>query len=120
VEALVTKARTTRRRCPNRAFGGRLVEGTRGPGPESPVRKARPDSEWFDDDRICRARGGWIGEARAKMEKKGTVGALHRQLGVSEGSKIPTSKLSAAKARAKRTGNTKLMRRITFAENARG
>lgn len=54
------------------------------------------------------------------MEKKGTVGALHRQLGVSEGSKIPTSKLSAAKARAKRTGNTKLMRRITFAENARG
>jgi hypothetical protein len=63
--------------------------------------------------------GGWIGPARERMEKKGTVGALHKQLGVASGNKIPASKLSAAKARAKRTGNTQLMRRVTFAQNVR-
>ena len=63
--------------------------------------------------------GGWIGPARERMEKKGTVGALHKQLGVAAGDKIPASKLSAAKSRAKRTGNTQLMRRVTFAQNVR-
>lgn len=64
--------------------------------------------------------GKWIGKARASMERKGTVGALHRQLGVAEGKKIPTKKLAAAASRAKRTGNTKLARRVQFAENVRG
>ena len=61
----------------------------------------------------------WIQAAAAKMKKKGTVGALHRQLGVKEGEKIPASKLAAAAARAERTGNTKLARRVAFARNVR-
>jgi hypothetical protein len=61
----------------------------------------------------------WIAGAREKMEKKGTVGALHRDLGVKEGEKIPAGKLAAAKSRADRTGNTKLARRVQFAENVR-
>lgn len=61
----------------------------------------------------------WIAGARAKMEKKGTVGALHRQLGVPAGAKIPTSKLAAAKSRAKSSDNTQLARRVQFAENVR-
>lgn len=61
----------------------------------------------------------WIQKARDKMEKKGTVGALHRDLGVAQGAKIPAGKLAAAGARAKRTGNTKLERRVQFAENVR-
>jgi hypothetical protein len=111
--------------CARRAFGGRLTEDVNGPGPESPVRKAR--SDWFEPDGAkgerdapdTYARGGWIGPARERMEKKGTVGALHKQLGVASGDKIPSGKLSAAKARAKRTGNTQLMRRVTFAQNVR-
>jgi hypothetical protein len=54
------------------------------------------------------------------MEQKGTKGALHRQLGVPEGESIPSSKLSAAAARAKRTGNTQLARRVNFAKNVGG
>ena len=61
----------------------------------------------------------WIGKARDKMEKKGTVGALHRDLGVPLGQKIPASKLAGAKSRADRAGNTKLARRVQFAENVR-
>lgn len=47
-------------------------------------------------------------------------GALHRQLGIAPGKTIPVSTLKAAKARAKRTGNTKLLKRATFALNFRG
>lgn len=61
----------------------------------------------------------WIQKARAKMEKKGTVGALHRDLGVPEGEKIPAGKLAAAASRAERTGNTRLARRVNFARNVK-
>jgi hypothetical protein len=61
----------------------------------------------------------WIQQARSKMEKKGTVGALHKQLGVPAGAKISAGKLAGAKARADRTGNTQLARRVQFAENVR-
>jgi hypothetical protein len=71
----------------------------------------------------CMATGGhvdkWIAGARAEMDRKGTHGALHRELGVPSGEKIPAAKLSAAKARAERTGDTKLLRRVVFAENVR-
>jgi hypothetical protein len=70
-----------------------------------------------------RAEGGrtghWIQGAREKMEKKGTVGALHREMGVKQGEKIPEKKLETAKAKAEKSGNTKMIRRITFAENVR-
>jgi hypothetical protein len=46
-------------------------------------------------------------------------GALHRQLGISRGKRIPLKRLFAAKRRAKRTHNTKLARRVQFAINAR-
>jgi hypothetical protein len=61
----------------------------------------------------------WIAGVRTKMEKKGTVGALHRSLGVPSGEKIPAGKLSAAKSRAAKSGNTQLARRVQFAENVR-
>lgn len=61
----------------------------------------------------------WIGPARARMEKKGTVGSLHKALGVPQGDKIPGKMLSTAKAKAEHAGNTKMIRKITFAENVR-
>ena len=36
----------------------------------------------------------WMQQVRREMERKGTVGALRRQLGVPEGQKIPESWLS--------------------------
>jgi hypothetical protein len=39
----------------------------------------------------------WAQKARDRMEKKGTVGSLHRALGVPEGKKIPPAKMAAAK-----------------------
>ena len=56
----------------------------------------------------------WIGKATDKMEKKGTVGSLHRALGVKEGKTIPTAKLEAAKEN--RPG---LAKKIQFAQNVR-
>jgi hypothetical protein len=45
---------------------------------------------------------------------------LHRRLHIAPGKKIPIKKLRAAKAMAKRTGDTRLMRQATFALNFRG
>lgn len=57
----------------------------------------------------------WIQKARERMERKGTVGALHRSLGVPAGEKIPSGKLrTAAKSR-----NKKLAARARFALNVR-
>lgn len=38
----------------------------------------------------------WIQKARESMEKRGTVGSLHKALGVAQGEKIPGSKLTKA------------------------
>lgn len=56
----------------------------------------------------------WIQGAVNKMEKKGTVGSLHRALGVPEGKKIPTAKMEAAKS-----SRPELRKKIQFAENVR-
>jgi len=56
----------------------------------------------------------WIGPARERMEKKGTVGSLHRALGVPEGKKIPEAKMEAAKK-----SRPALRKKIQFAENVR-
>ena len=56
----------------------------------------------------------WIQKARDRMEKKGTVGSLHRALNVPEGEKIPAGKLASAKKN--RPG---LAKKIQFAENVR-
>jgi hypothetical protein len=61
----------------------------------------------------------WIGKARERMEKKGTVGSLHRALGVPEGEKIPASKMAAGQKRANRTGNAALKKKLQFAENVK-
>ena len=55
----------------------------------------------------------WIGKAVKKMKAKGTVGSLHRALGVPQGKKIPASKL----ARAKRSKNPALRKKANFAAN---
>lgn len=59
----------------------------------------------------------WIGPAREAMEKKGTVGSLHRALGVPEGDKIPEKKLAAAARRA--PSGSVMQKKIQFAENVR-
>jgi len=59
------------------------------------------------------AKKHWIGKAREKMEEKGTVGSLHKALGVPKGEKIPISKLQAAKK------NPKLAKKANFALNVR-
>ncbi len=46
-------------------------------------------------------------------------GLLHESLGVPKGKKIGVSELMEASKRAKRTGNTKLEKRVVFAENAK-
>jgi hypothetical protein len=57
----------------------------------------------------------WIGPATDKMEKKGTVGSLHRALGVKEGKTIPTKKVQAAA----NSDNEKLRKKAQFALNVR-
>ena len=44
-------------------------------------------------------------------------GLLHQELGIPQGEKIGEARLEAAKARAKRTHNTALMKRANFALN---
>lgn len=46
-------------------------------------------------------------------------GALHTELHVKPGQKIPLTQLEASKRRAKATGNTLLEKRDTFAINAK-
>ena len=55
----------------------------------------------------------WIQKATNKMEKKGTVGSLHRALGVPEGKKIPPAKLSAAK----NSSSAAIRKKANFAAN---
>ena len=55
----------------------------------------------------------WIGKATAKMKKKGTTGALRRQLGAKPGQSISKSKLKAAL----KSSNPKVRRRAQFAVN---
>lgn len=54
-----------------------------------------------------------------KVEFHLKKGALHSELHVASGKKIPVAELEAKKASAKRTGNTTLEKRVTFALNAR-
>jgi len=63
--------------------------------------------------------GQWIGKARASMERRGTVGSLRKAMGVKGDATIPTGRLEAKKAQAKRTGNTAMMRKVNFALNVR-
>lgn len=51
------------------------------------------------------------------MIKPSHRGLLHKKLGVPQGKKIGPAKLAAAKAKAKKTHNTKLMKEVTFAQN---
>ncbi len=46
-------------------------------------------------------------------------GLLHKKLGVKKGEKIAPDLLSTAKVKAKESGDTKTLRQITFAENAK-
>lgn len=68
-----------------------------------------------NDEPEKRASGGWIGPAREKMERKGTVGSLHRALHVSEGNKISSKRLEEAR----RDAGPSLRKKIQFAENVR-
>jgi hypothetical protein len=58
--------------------------------------------------------GKWLQKAAEKMKGKGTVGSLHKALGVPQGKKIPLAKMETAKK--DRPG---LRKKIQFAENVR-
>jgi hypothetical protein len=69
----------------------------------------------------------WMQKAGEEMEKKGTKGALHRDLGKKEGEKLSKSELETKKAALQKKGegdkklsaeDRKLLRRIIFALNA--
>jgi hypothetical protein len=69
----------------------------------------------------------WMQKAGKEMEKKGTKGALHRQLGKKEGEKLSKSELESKKAALQKKGEgdkklsadeRKMLRRIIFALNA--
>ena len=51
--------------------------------------------------------------------KKSHKGLLHKELGIKADEPISAGELMRAKSNAKKTGNTKEMKRVTFAENAR-
>ncbi len=57
--------------------------------------------------------------SRPPMNIEVKQGALHQQLGISQKQGISTGRLEQAKAKAKRTHNAILMKRATFALNAR-
>ncbi len=70
----------------------------------------------------------WMQKASEKMEKKGTEGALHKELGVPEGEDIPISKIDSEISRLHKkkekdgklsASDLKLMRRLNFAKNAK-
>jgi len=74
-----------------------------------------------------KAEGNRIQKADEKMEKKGTKGTLHRDLGKKEGEKLSKSELESKKAALQKKGegdkklsaeDRKLLRRIVFALNA--
>lgn len=46
-------------------------------------------------------------------------GDLHKSLGIPAGEKIPSSVLAQEKAKAKASSDTKKLRQLVFAENAR-
>jgi pyruvate/2-oxoglutarate dehydrogenase complex dihydrolipoamide acyltransferase (E2) component len=71
--------------------------------------------------------GKWMQKAGEEMEKKGTKGALHRDLGKKEGEKLSKAELESKKAALQKKGegdkklsaeDRKLLRRIIFALNA--
>lgn len=72
----------------------------------------------------------WMQRVRRRMERRGTVGALHRQLGIPEGKPIPSElieeklralrrKSKAAGGRGLTVGERLLVRRLAFAKGAR-
>jgi hypothetical protein len=75
-------------------------------------------------DTLTEAKAKWMQKASKEMEDKGTKGALRKHFGVKEGEKIPASKVNAEiaklKAKEKKTeAETKLLRRLVFAKNAK-
>lgn len=65
------------------------------------------------------------GTERLHLKKGGEIkikrpGALHRELDIPEDKKIPMKTLNKAKSKAEKTGDTRLMKQVTFAKNFRG
>lgn len=62
----------------------------------------------------------WMGKARRSMERRGTVGSLKAKDPTPGDKKLTDADLRTLWARAQRTGDTALKRKIVFAANARG
>lgn len=57
----------------------------------------------------------WIQKAADKMEQHGTVGSLHKALGVPAGKKIPAAKLE----KALHSDNAAIRKKAQFAKNVK-
>lgn len=63
----------------------------------------------------------WIGRARKRMEKRGTVGSLRaKDPTPGEDKKLSDSDLRTLWARAQRTNDKALMKKVQFAAGVRG
>jgi hypothetical protein len=82
-----------------------------------PPPKPRPASGNYDIMEPEKRRRGGLVAAAESIRRRGTEGSLHKAMGIPEGQKIGPGRLASEKAKAKRTGNTKLMRKVVFAQN---
>lgn len=95
--------------------GDHTVDNRIDPSPATADRNEIKQMPSRDRREEALAKGGWIGPARERMEKKGTVGSLHKALHIPEGGKIPEKRLESASKHA----SPKLAKKIQFAENVR-
>ncbi len=61
----------------------------------------------------------WLQKARARMERKGTVGAFTAYCKRKGYSGVTQACINEAKREAKKTGNTTLLKRAIFAQNVK-
>ncbi len=66
-----------------------------------------------------RSNNKWLQKARARMERKGTVGAFTTYCKRKGYSGVTQACINEAKREAKRTGNTTLLKRAVFAQNVK-
>lgn len=62
----------------------------------------------------------WMGDARKRMEKKGTVGSLSKKDPTPGDKKLTDADLRTLWAKAHRTKDSALLKQVLFAANARG
>jgi len=68
---------------------------------------------------MARRTKKWLQKARARMERKGTVGAFTRWCKAHGFGGVTQACINSAISQARRTGNTTLLKRAVFARNVK-